>query len=291
MGSLPAAGDPGAEAAEDAPEADAPGAGADAAIAADAEAGPPRSAYCRGNEPFWHLRVSGGVARYAAMLAEPPERIFDVTLDEAALAMEREPVLAARWSGPERGDGGGRLRVDLVLETCRDSMSDETPPTPYRGEITLPGGRVLRGCCTTGRPPPPVASPLAALPSADPAALPEGSWARLSRDLAPALGACLAAAPGSAPRVSIAWPMNHGMAGARLRNAEGGWVECVAPLAGGEVDRLVPLAAGTPPLPAEDETLFSTPEVGPPAGDCQAHERLLDASGALLGYLTRPGGC
>jgi hypothetical protein len=106
-------------------------------------------------------------------------------------------------------------------------------------------------------------------------------WESRLPDLAPALRACLLAAPaGSA--VVLAWPMNHGQAGALLRLPAGGREECVADAMTGAIAlrRTVPEAERRS---GEDERRF-TLERG-----CVDARRVDGKDGAVLGWLGYPG--
>lgn len=74
-----------------------------------------------------------------------------------------------------------------------------------------------------------------------PAAAQEPGWERMVQALAPALRACLVDRPGA--MVVEAWPMNRGMAGARLLLQDGAREDCVADLGTGAVDSRRPVAA------------------------------------------------
>jgi putative lipoprotein len=124
-----------------------------------------------------------------------------------------------------------------------------------------------------------------AWPVADLQAKPAEDWSRFLLDLLPAIAACLDATPGPAPRVTKAWPMNRGMAGARTRNGAGGWFDCIAPSLGGEVDRLEPVTDGGR-LPGEGTVVFSPVIQGPPPGECYQHERALGPGGEPIGWLS-----
>jgi putative lipoprotein len=124
--------------------------------------------------------------------------------------------------------------------------------------------------------------PVANLAAKDPAV----DWSAYLLDLLPAIHVCLANTPGSGPRVTKAWPMNHGMVGVRTRNGESGWFDCIAPMNGGVVDQFSRLDAGTQRLPAEGWVVYSPSPQYPPSGECYEHERVLGDSGQPLGWLS-----
>lgn len=122
-----------------------------------------------------------------------------------------------------------------------------------------------------------------AQPASDPQQDGGPPWDRYVADLAPVMRACLAGAPpGSA--VVIAWPMNHGMALARVRRPDGTREDCVAEMAprDARVDSREPVAEGDR-LPGEDVRRF-TLERG-----CVDARRVDGAEGEVLGWLGYPG--
>ncbi|MFC4168472.1 hypothetical protein [Teichococcus aestuarii] len=112
----------------------------------------------------------------------------------------------------------------------------------------------------------------------------EGGFARLPQ-MAPALVACLQAAPGSAATAAL--PMNHGRALVRLERPDGERRECVAELgpagrpARVESDRPVGAA---PPLPGEGERRFTLRPL------CGGAAAVRDEAGTAAGWLN-PSAC
>jgi putative lipoprotein len=181
----------------------------------------------------------------------------------------------------------------VTEERCRDSMSDSEGQTEleYRAQVTLPGGKTVRGCCNAGLPPVEAAAPTdtTQYPVADLRGRPETDWSRYLFDLLPAIQACIDKTPEPGPYATKAWPMNRGMVGVRTRNGQGGWFECVAEANGKSVDRFVPLPSGAPPAPNEDRVVFSPPDHPPPPGSCYKHERVMDGMGDFMGWLSTNG--
>lgn len=66
-------------------------------------------------------------------------------------------------------------------------------------------------------------------------------WETHLRELAPALRACLADRPGA--MVVSGWPMNHGLAGARVLLPGGAREDCLADLGRAAVQRRMPVGA------------------------------------------------
>ena len=230
---------------------------------------------CRGNEPFWNLQIDGAAALHGR-LGETP-----TTLAGAATALDylRPPELV--WRG--RGEDETHDLVAWIVEArCQDTMSDSEGQTEFSHavRVSLPDGQVLVGCCSPGR------AHVTAydVPVADLAARPADDWSRYLLDMLPAIDACLGATPGSRQRITDAWPMNHGMVGMRTRNGEGGWFECIAPMIGGEVDRLEAMPAGTLRTPGEEQVVFTKASEGPLDGSCYEHLRVID-DGELIGWL------
>jgi uncharacterized membrane protein len=230
---------------------------------------------CRGNEPFWNLQIDGEAALHGRLGEEPQ------TLAGAATALDylRPPEVV--WRG--RGEGETNDVVVMIVEaSCQDTMSDSEGQTQFSHQVrvSMPDGQVLVGCCSAG-----LANAAAHdLPVADLAARPADDWSRYLLDMLPAIEACLDATPGPRQRITDAWPMNHGMVGMRTRNGEGGWFECIAPMIGGEVDRIEAVPAGTLRTPGEEQVIFTRASDGPLKGGCYENLRVIDG-GELIGWL------
>jgi uncharacterized membrane protein len=251
-----------------------------AGVTPTAVADAPSRFACRGNEPFWNLQIDGAHARYSRLGTAADQDLTGV-LTPLDYLRPRQLV----WRG--RADGGNLVAL-LTAERCRDSMSDREGRTEFDHSvrISLPGGEVLVGCCQdvdAAAVAPPGAVEDA--PVADLAAKPADDWTRFLLDLLPAIEACLDATGGPAPRVTKAWPMNHGMVGVRTRHGQGSWFDCIAPMIGGAVERIEPVPPGTARLPGEGVVLFARAADGPLAGECYEHERVLDHDGRLIGWL------
>jgi uncharacterized membrane protein len=255
--------------------------GADGAGAAGADAAT-GLLECRGNEPFWQLRIDRAKGLYQPLGGAP----IELAGSTAALDYLPRPVLV--WRGraaPLEGD----LVAWIAAEPCSDTMSDREGATAFshRILISMPDGDVLVGCCRSGVPASAGAAPEPdLLPVADLSAKAADDWSCLLLNLLPAIETCLAANPGPMPRVTKAWPMNRGMVGVRTRDGSGGWFACVAPAVGGAPDRFEPVAPGSPRLPGEGTVLFSPAPQTPPAGVCYRHERVVRQDGGLLGLLS-----
>jgi putative lipoprotein len=101
-------------------------------------AGAAQNYQCLGPEPSWRLDIVDAVAQYRAGEAVP-----------LALTGSLSTQLARKLAVWRGGSGDGR---DLVLvmreEACSDTVSDT--PYPYSAALSLPGGKLLRGCCRLG---------------------------------------------------------------------------------------------------------------------------------------------
>jgi len=247
----------------------------------------PAELACSGNEPFWDLTIRGSVARYS-MLTSVMER------NEAELlgGYNRIPdPLQAQFVWRGRADRGkGDVVAFIARKRCRDTMSDREGVTdhPYAIRVSMPTGSVLSGCCSpgagAGRRTPTVS--LEELPVADLTGKPHDDWSRLLVDLKPAIDVCVAKTSGSGVRVARAWPMNHGKVGVRTRNGEGGWWDCIAAADGSGVDTFEEVPPGMRTLPGESHAMFTPAGAYPPAGRCFEHQRVLDETGKLLGWLS-----
>jgi hypothetical protein len=103
-------------------------------------------------------------------------------------------------------------------------------------------------------------------------------WESMLPEIAPALRACLADRPGA--MVVEAWPMNRGLAGARLLLPGGAREDCEADLGTGTVAHRGP--AG-PKQPGEGLRAFMLER------RCVDAWRVTDAQGREVGWLAYPG--
>jgi putative lipoprotein len=101
-------------------------------------AGAAQNFQCLGVEPSWRLDIAGTTARHRAGEATP-------TVLTGGLSTYISRKLAV-WRG---SSGDGR---DLVLlmreEVCSDTVSDAQ--YPFSAALSLPGGKLLHGCCRIG---------------------------------------------------------------------------------------------------------------------------------------------
>jgi len=112
-----------------------------------------------------------------------------------------------------------------------------------------------------------------------PAAAQGPFWTDRLRDLMPVLRACLADQPGA--MVVQALPMNHGLALARVRLADGTRQDCVGDLGTGRVERRDPVPQDSR-LPGEGLRAFMLER------RCVDAQRIDGPDGRELGWLAYP---
>jgi uncharacterized membrane protein len=239
---------------------------------------------CQGNEPFWNLRIEGTQASYRSLAGGESEALFE---GEFQWDRSVEPPLF-EWQGVDPSDTAARLSASIREELCLDTMSEETPPFTHWIRLRTPDGHEVAGCCRTEEAPMPEPDTIALdeLPVANLDLLDDDEWAHDLFDLLPALDACFGRMNGSSPRVTYAWSFDDGMVGVRLRDGEGGWFECVASRGGSSIDRFDRLTTADFPLQHENRLVFTRAEQNPPSGNCYEHERVLDAQGEPIGWLS-----
>jgi len=244
---------------------------------------------CRASEPFWNLSIDNANARFVSLSGSgEPQAV--VLVGKLGITGEgRTPDVD--WRG--KSDTGASYRA-LINETqCVDSAANKDAQTQYdyRVQITVPGGKTLRGCCNAGLdtegPQPAAAGD--DLPVADLKSKASDDWTRLLLDLLPGMQACLDKTPGPSAYVTKAWPMNRGMIGTRTRNRDGGWFECIANSDGQSVGHIEMLPKAAAPLPGEAVAVFTPAAQTPPSGNCYRTERVQDAAGKWVGWLSSNG--
>jgi uncharacterized membrane protein len=249
---------------------------------------------CRGNEPSWSLVIDHDSARFLSLTGSEPEAI-NLTGKLRVTGEGRTPDVDWRGKAP----GGGEYKVLIQEQACSDTMADASAGDgasafPYRARLTLPGGKVVQGCCNAGletaiKREPQAPADIEQAPVANLYTRRPDDWSRFLLELMPAVDACLARTPGEAPYVTKAWPMNRGLVGVRTRNAVAGWFDCVAPFDGHNIERFEAVTADAGPIPGEGHVLFTPAGQSPLAGGCWRHERVVDLSGKVLGWLSSNG--
>lgn len=246
---------------------------------------------CRGNEPSWSLVIDHDNARYLGLRGSEPEAV-QLKGKLRITGEGRTPDVDWRGKAPD----GSAYKALIQELACADTMADASEGRtsfPYRARLTLPGGKLVHGCCDAGLQIAERTQPAPAnfdqAPIADLNAKQPDDWSRFLLELKPAIDACLAKTPGDSAYVTKAWPMDRGLVGVRTRNAVAGWFDCVAQYDGRTVDRFEAVTADAGPLPREGYVLFTPPAGTPPSGNCWQHERVVDAAGAALGWLSTNG--
>jgi len=248
---------------------------------------------CRGQEPFWTLRIDNDTARYVTLTDGGSKEPMTLSGKLSITGEGATPV--TDWRG--KSDWGARYRAVISEERCVDTMSDAEGNTEfaYRVALTLPDGKTVSGCCAEGLDAARATrTPGAAekivdttqYPVADLSSKPETQWTHHLSDFLLAIQACIDATPEPDPYATKAWPINRGMVGVRTRNRDGGWFECISDTQGREVEHIGRLPPGTKPAPNEDYAIFSPPDQPPPAGNCYRHERVMDGMGDFRGWLS-----
>ena len=243
---------------------------------------------CRGNEPSWTLTVDNDTARYVPLSDSGEPDLVELAGKLAVTGDGPTPV--TDWRG--KSDWGAAYRAVITEERCADTMSageGESEPE-FRVQLSVPGGKTLRGCCNAGLEP--VEAPEAVptdttrFPVADLESKPDSDWSRHLDELLLGIQVCIDRTPEPAPYATKAWPMNRGIVGVRTRNRGGGWFECIADAEGLRVARFDPLPTGSQRAPNEDRVLFTPPDLPPPAGNCYRHERVMNGMGDFQGWLS-----
>lgn len=105
----------------------------------------PPDMVCFGYGPKWSVQFTNGEARYLGM-NQPDQAFlgdFYYVADENSWEWHRADGLA-----PMNGNFG--LSASIQKETCHDPVRRET--FPYTGQINLPQGDMVSGCCRKLRP-------------------------------------------------------------------------------------------------------------------------------------------
>ena len=166
---------------------------------------------------------------------------------------------------------------------CFDTMADG-PASPYSALVQLGAGREGSGCCSVE-----FGLDLAAAPAFEPVGKPEAEWTHHLHELSDAIDRCVLDAGVATDVVTAAWPMNHGKAMVRLRDAGMDRFDCLIDLETGEIESVSP--AGEPTPSEQAGPLWLPARDTPPVLHCGRVERVTDANGGLAGWLHYPEGC
>ena len=268
-------------------------------LASAAHASMPSEFKCNGNEPFWGLAIDSENAGWAT-----PEEPAGQTLEGTFQRLDYAGLFA--WRGKF---GEGDLVAFVTHQPCSDTMVDRD--YPYSVSLSLPDGSVLLGCCDSTSDPSTeswsesrvdstdeplieedqalieeIDADLAGLPIAVLDEKPPGDWSKRLFDLLPAIESCLAQTPGTAAKAVKAWSIDDQRVGVRTVNSQAAGFECVATRQGSVVRALTPLKGPAIGLHDGWSPIFTPRSRRPPAGECYQHERIVGASGELIGWLS-----
>lgn len=106
---------------------------------------PPALIHCRGNEPFWTLEVRPGLVVYSVLKGEGTKKVEVGGKYHTLPYVKNQPFI---WRGRSKEIGGDLIAV-ITDKPCQDTMSDSEGRTefPYSTLVSLPRGKVRRGCC------------------------------------------------------------------------------------------------------------------------------------------------
>jgi uncharacterized membrane protein len=268
---------PAPEAAPEAAPAPAPevtAAAAPSAPAPDAAAAGqvPRAFLCRGNEPSWTLDINAGGAVHKTPDAE------------IALLGELRANSGGSFAFRGAPDGSPEDEVSALITPgqCFDTLADG-PASPFSVQASFDDGLVATGCCSVQ-----YGIDLDAAPQADAAGKPGDDWSRLLPELSGAIRRCVLDGGVATEVVTVAWPLNHGKAGVRLRDTGGDRFDCAVDLGTGAIEDVEPVAAKDT-MPGEGSPLWLPESEPPPLLSCGRVERVPADQGG--GYLHYPEGC
>jgi uncharacterized membrane protein len=234
----------------------------------------PRAFLCRGNEPFWALDIT----THSAVLKTPDA--------EALLSGELKAgeTGAYAFRGAVDEAPGEQVAVLMSPGQCFDTMADG-PAMPFVALASLPGGVEASGCCTVER-----GLDLAQAPDFDAAAKPDNDWSRHLPALAVAIERCVMDGGVATDVVTVAWPMNRGLAGVRVRDLGGDRFDCLVDLGDHRIESVSPVDAQDR-LPLEGNPLLRPAGETAPILACGRAERVLREDGSLMGHLHYVDGC
>ena len=244
---------------------------------------------CRGNEPAWSLAIDHDTARYLTLQGSEPQA---VPLQGKLRVTGEGRTPDVDWRG--KAADGSAYKVLIQEQACRDSMADAASGAlPYRARLTLPGGKIVQGCCSAGletaRRESAPSEDLEAAPVANLATRSADDWSRFLFELLPAVRACIEKTPGQAAYVTKAWPMSRGMVGVRTRNAAAGWFDCTAQYDGSGIERFEAVTSDAEPVVGEGRVLFTPLPDTPLSGRCWQQEKVVDSAGRQIGWLSTNG--
>jgi len=262
------------EAPAPAPPVEAAQPAGDSPALADPGALVPRAFLCRGNEPFWALDITST----GAVLKTP----YAETLLTGELTAGETGAYAFR--GAPDDSPGDQLAILVSPGQCFDTMADG-PAMPFVGLASFADGVEANGCCTVE-----YGLDLARAPAFAATAKAADDWSRHLPDLAEAVERCVLDAGVATDVVTVAAPMNRGMASVRLRDAGNDRFDCLIELGSNRIDSVSQVAAEDR-MPIEGNPLLRPAGESPPILACGRAEQVLRGDGSLLGYLHYVDGC
>jgi uncharacterized membrane protein len=105
----------------------------------------PPDMVCFGYGPKWSIQFTSGAARYLGM--NQPDQDF---LGEFYWVSDQNSWEWHRANGLAPMNGNFGLSANIQKETCQDPVRKET--FPYSGQINLPQGDMVTGCCRKLKP-------------------------------------------------------------------------------------------------------------------------------------------
>lgn len=233
---------------------------------------------CRGNEPFWSLDIDTTSAQERSLL---PDGIFERAY---AGQLSTFGFLDPPWA-VFRGQTEDAETVVLVAreETCVDTMKGEA--FDQRAVVSFPNGLAATGCCHAS-----LAIDAAAAPAADHADKSPEDWSRLLPVFAAGIQRCIGDMTEPVAAVTKAWPMNRGLIGVRLQDADGDRTDCIVEQTGDRIEQLEAVSAGDE-LPGENSPALLPAGEMPPRVTCGRLEKVVAGEDQVWAYLHYGGPC
>lgn len=250
------------------------------AVSAQAqEDGPAAPLHCSGNEPFWSLDLDGA----QGVLKRPgAEQVEETRYQGAWTGLGFLTPPARVWRGEADGDV---LTAVVREEACQDTMKDG--PALSHSVIVSTGAVTAAGCCRL--------APVEEQSEDDaPVSKPDApryrahDWSVRIRDYLPAMRLCVFDSGLGIDRVEIAWPMNKGLVGVRMRAADGSRHDCIAEQTGGEIIMLDPVSEEAERMKGEADPAFYPASEQQPMIEGGVLEQLVDGDGVFQGWLYYP---
>jgi uncharacterized membrane protein len=160
----------------------------------------PQTFDCRGEEPFWHVKVEGTTATLSRPGAA--EQSYKGHLRTLSYLKPQWLVFRSASAG-----SGEPLVLTMRQESCYSTMADG-PAMPYLAVLSLRADEVATGCCK-------------------PRVTAASSWTERLPDFLPGIRKCIIDSGVMVRSVGKAWPMNAGRVGVRLIDMQGAPSDCI----------------------------------------------------------------